>query len=57
MSCGQETTSYGTWKRVSWLNARHMRFAWLSLFWVAFTDLYVRLVAMGAITDFNTWGN
>lgn len=57
MSCGQETTSYGTWKKVSWLNARHMQFAWASLFWVGFTDIYVRLVAMGAITDVNTWGN
>src|ERR1035437_4104654 len=28
---------------VSSLNARHMRFAWLSLFWVAFSDLYVRM--------------
>jgi hypothetical protein len=57
-SCdAQSNTRHGIWKGVSWLNARHMRFAWLSLFWVAFTDLYVRLVAMGAITDFNTWGN
>jgi hypothetical protein len=33
-----------------------MRFAWLSLFWVAFTDVYVRLVSMGIVRDFNTWG-
>ena len=26
---------------VSCLNARHMRFAWFSLFWVGFSDLYV----------------
>ena len=38
------------------LNVRHMLFAWLSLFWVGFTDFYVRLVSMGVITDFNTWG-
>jgi hypothetical protein len=25
------------------------------LFWVAFTDFYVRMVAMGYITDLNTW--
>jgi hypothetical protein len=36
---------------VSCLNARHMRFAWFSLFWVGFTDLYVRLCAMGIWTD------
>ncbi len=36
---------------VSVMNARHMRFAWLSLFWVAFADLYVRLCSMGIWTD------
>jgi len=46
---------HGAWKRVSWLNARHMLFAWLSLFWVGFSDLYVRLVSMGVIRDLNTW--
>jgi hypothetical protein len=55
MSCGQQTLTYKTWKGVSFLNARHMGFAWVSLFWVAFTDVYVRLVSMGVITDPNTW--
>jgi hypothetical protein len=32
-----------------------MPFAWLSLVWVGFTDLYVRLVSTGVIHDFNTW--
>jgi hypothetical protein len=36
---------------VTCLNQRHMRFAWFSLFWVGFTDLYVRLCAMGVWTD------
>jgi hypothetical protein len=36
---------------VSCLNARHMRFAWFSLFWVGFSDLYVRMCAMGVWTD------
>jgi hypothetical protein len=36
---------------VSCLNARHMRWAWLSLFWVAFTDFYVRMCSMGVIHD------
>ncbi len=36
---------------VSSLNCRHMRFAWISLFWVGFTDIYVRLCSMGIWTD------
>lgn len=55
MSCGKDTLRYGAWKRVSRLNQRHMLFAWCSLFWVGFTDLYIRLVSMGVITDLNTW--
>lgn len=39
------------WKRVTWFNCRHMRFAWISLFWVGFSDLYVRLCSMGVWTD------
>ena len=31
----------------SWLNVRHMKFAWCSLFWVAFSDVYVRLAHVG----------
>jgi hypothetical protein len=33
------------------LNLRHQLFAWMSLFSVAFSDLYVRLVSMGIWTD------
>jgi hypothetical protein len=36
---------------VSCLNRRHMLWAWLSLFWVAFCDVYVRLCSMGVWTD------
>ncbi len=36
---------------VSCLNRRHMLWAWLSLFWVGFTDLYVRLCSMGIWQD------
>jgi len=36
---------------VSCLNARHMLFAWCSLFWVGFSDLYVRMCASGHWTD------
>jgi hypothetical protein len=37
---------------VSALNARHMLFAWCSLFVVGGTDVYIRLCSMGVITDF-----
>jgi hypothetical protein len=36
---------------VSCLNRRHMLWAWLSLFWVGFTDLYIRLCSMGVWRD------
>jgi hypothetical protein len=36
---------------VSCLNRRHMLWAWLSLCWVGFADLYVRLCSMGVWTD------
>jgi hypothetical protein len=36
-----------TYDCVSCLNRRHMVWAWLSLFWVGFTDVYVRMVASG----------
>jgi hypothetical protein len=37
---------------VSCLNSRHMLWAWLSLFWVGFTDVYIRLCAMNIWHDF-----
>lgn len=39
------------WQRLSVLNHRHMLFAWLSLFWVAWSDFYIWLVASGAFHD------
>jgi hypothetical protein len=36
---------------ISALNRRHMMWAWISLVWVAFTDVYVRLCAAGIWTD------
>ena len=33
------------------LNKRHMLWAWMSLFWVAFSDFYVRMVSMGVFKD------
>jgi len=35
----------------SCLNKRHMNWAWFSLFWVAFSDFYVRMCSMGILTD------
>jgi len=57
MSCGRATIQFRVWRGASWFNLRHMNFAWVSLFWVCFTDLYVRLVSMGLLVDLNTWGN
>jgi hypothetical protein len=54
-NCGKSTMALGSWKQVTWFNVRHMQFAWASLLWVMITDLYVRLVSMGVIHDFNTW--
>ena len=42
---------HSCWKGVTRLNEHHMFWAWVSLFWVGFADLYVRLVASGVITD------
>jgi len=36
---------------VTCLNRRHMLFAWMSLVWVGFSDVYVRLCSMGIWTD------
>ena len=36
---------------VSCLNRGHMNWAWASLFWVAFTDIYVRMCSMGIWHD------
>ena len=54
---GKEKVSFKIWRGVSWLNGRHMLWAWISMLGVALGDIYVRLVAKGYWTDFNTWGN
>ncbi len=55
-SCGRGGASrYQLWRLSSWFNGRHMRYAWLSLVWVVWTDLYIYLVATGTIRDLNTW--
>jgi hypothetical protein len=55
-SCGRSpSVRYGVWKRSTWLNERHMLFAWCSLVWVAVTDLYIYLLSTGTVRDLNTW--
>ena len=44
-------SKYKAWSLVSRLNEKHMEYAWVSLIWVGLTDLYVRLLASGAIFD------
>jgi hypothetical protein len=44
------------WDRVSVWNVNHRLYAWTSLVWIASTDVYIRLVANGNISDPNTWG-
>ena len=36
---------------VSCLNRKHMLYAWLSLIWVGFSDLYIRMCSMGIWID------
>jgi hypothetical protein len=40
------------WTFLTPLNARHQQIAWASLVMVALADVYVRLVASGALTDY-----
>jgi hypothetical protein len=42
---------HGLWKLFTVLNQRHMLYAWISLFGVGLSDLYVRLMSMGIIRD------
>ncbi len=42
---------HGIWEKQSRLNQFHMGWAWVSLFMVGFSDIYVRLLSMGVITD------
>lgn len=47
----ENPTCFKAWKCASALNKRHMIFAWLSLFMVGFSDIYVRLCSMGIWHD------
>jgi hypothetical protein len=56
--CGGHVNSFhrapgrlAAWRFITKLNEKHPLFAWLSLFSVGLTDLYIRLVSMGVIRD------
>lgn len=42
---------YKAWRFVSRLNERHGLIAWISMVWVAWADVYVRLVATDTVRD------
>jgi len=42
---------FEAWRFSTFLNERHMLFAWCSLFSVGFADFYIRMVSCGAIRD------
>jgi len=51
-SCSRNTQiRHGLWQRLTSLNRHHMAWAWISLLTVTFADVYVRLLALGVITD------
>jgi hypothetical protein len=51
-SCSTMTQArHKAWSRISGLNEHHMRWAWISLFTVGFTDFYIRMLASGVFTD------
>ena len=44
-------TRHGAWRILSGLNARHMVWAWASLFSIVIADLYIHLLSLGVLTD------
>lgn len=55
-SCSLANRTRGRiWQWVSRWNENHRFWAWASLIFITFTDVYIRLVANGHITDPNTW--
>src|SRR5262249_31494481 len=44
-------TGYKLWRFSTWFNEHHMEWAWFSLFSVGFTDLDIRLCALGIWND------
>ena len=44
-------TKHTLWRAISRLNERHMLLAWISFISVSLADVYVRLLALGILTD------
>src|SRR6516162_5509691 len=42
---------YSAWTQISRMNTKHMQLAWITLGTLMLTDLYILLVASGAISD------
>ena len=47
----RQRAQYTVWQRISALNRHHMLWAWISFISVTLADVYVRLLALGVITD------
>jgi hypothetical protein len=47
----RQRVQYSLWQRLTTLNRHHMAWAWASLISVTLADVYVRLLALGVITD------
>jgi hypothetical protein len=47
----RQQVRYSLWQRLTSLNRHHMAWAWASLLSVTLTDVYVRLLGLGVITD------
>jgi len=47
----RQRTQYSLWQRLTSLNRHHMAWAWVSFISVTLADVYVRLLALGVITD------
>jgi hypothetical protein len=52
----KSTRRFKAWRCVTCLNKRHHLWAWFSLCWVGFSDIYVRLCSMGVWTDWRILG-
>ncbi|MBF0593370.1 MAG: succinate dehydrogenase [Candidatus Omnitrophica bacterium] len=54
--CSQcSRTQYRVWTVMSMFNEHHGVWAWISLFSIIVSDMYVRLLSWGMIKDLNTW--
>ncbi len=51
-SCSRRTqVRHGLWQRLTTMNRHHMAWAWSSLITVTLADVYIRLLALGVISD------